>query len=532
MTDFNPTITPLVYTKNEVDSLINKSTNDINGIKGTIETADYNTFCTTKEGNDIFKEVYIYPYVEIRDVKDITINKDTNGLYQITFLNSENKYSYVYLGNDKSVEEGEVVSGEVEGEGFAVGATFYAVIDWYRIPEKSSKTISTNFTSLIDNSKYSPIITHVMQSYKFVKGSLGNAFIRELYLEDLRREEYENGALVSVHAYSFSPSIIPKEFMLSDIERNYKGRWVINFGAKYGGEAYPFKFETTENPESKDVIKGELLSWIDEGKVQYKATMYAVVDWTQIPDGTSVRYGRPLLGGVVQKRLSPIICTANEDVEWSDTFNLNDYKTQGVYNISGERLSSDDNLPITNAASGHSISGQLTVLDASLSDAERCVTQYLKLTNRLGKEGKEYIRTYNRFKDSREEWSLWRELKGTMNLDQISEEELNNYTENGTYEGVINNNDASSAEQIVEKINSFLTALERGNTATLPTGTFFTMEVLNNYAVAKYITQITGGDLPKTIIQRAKCVFPTSQYIEIYRMKVGDEDFDAWSKIK
>ena len=219
-------------------------------------------------------------------------------------------------------------------------------------------------------------------------------------------------------------------------------------------------------------------------------------------------------------------------VKWSESFNLNNYKTQGIYYISGERLSNNDNLPILNSASGHSISGQLTVLDASLSETERCVTQYLKLSNRLGKEGKEYIRTYNRFKDGREEWSLWRELKGTMNLNQISERELNNYTENGTYEGVMNNNDASSAEQVVANITSFLSALDRGNTATLPTGTFFTMEVLNNYAVAKYITQITGGDLPKTIIQRAKCVFPTSQYIEIYRMKVGDEDFDAWSKIK
>ena len=532
MTDFNPTITPLVYTKNEVDSLINNSTAEI---KGTIETANYNTFCTTKEGNDIFKEVYIYPYVEIKDVKEVIIHRNTDGLYQITFLNSENKYSYVYLGSDKSVEEGEVISGEVEGDGFAVGSTFYAVIDWDKIPFGSSKTISTNFTSLIYNSKYSPLITHVMQNYKFVKGSLGNAFIRELYLEDLRREEYdENGVLVSVHAYSSTPSIIPRYFMLSDIERNFEGRWVINFGAKAkdGDMAHPFMYVTTENPENKDVIKGELLSWIDEGKVQYKATMYAVVDWTQIPDGTSVNYGRPLLGGVTQKRLSPIICTANENVEWSDTFNLNNYKTQGIYNISGERLNSNDNLPITNAASGHSISGELTVLDASLSETERCVTQYLKLSNRLGKEGKEYIRTYNRFKDGREEWSLWRELKGTMNLDQISEEELNNYTENGTYEGVINNNDASSAEQIIAKIDSFLTALERGNTVPLPTGTFFTMEVLNNYAVTKYIMQNTGVEIPKTIIQRAKCVFPTYQYIEIYRMDMGDNGFSAWSKIK
>ena len=229
--------------------------------------------------------------------------------------------------------------------------------------------------------------------------------------------------------------------------------------------------------------------------------------------------------------LSPSNILSNR-ITWSESFNLNNYKTQGIYYITGERLLSEyDNLPIMNASPGHTISGQLTVLDASLSDAERCVTQYLRLTNRTGSEGKEYVRTYNKYSDGNDGWSVWREIKQTANLNQISDAMLKGYTENGLYEGVINNNDASSAEQLIADINYFLTVLDRGNSAPLPTGTFFTIEVLNNYAVTKYITQITGGDLPKTIIQRAKCVFPTYQYIEIYRTKIGDEDFGAWTKI-
>lgn len=225
------------------------------------------------------------------------------------------------------------------------------------------------------------------------------------------------------------------------------------------------------------------------------------------------------------KKATPII-------NWSTSFNMNDYKTQGIYYISGERLLSEyDNLPIMNASSGHTISGQLTVLDASLSDAEMCVTQYLKLTNRLGSEGKEYVRTYNRYDDGVEKWSIWKEIKQTANLNQISDAELENCTENGTYEGVINNNDASDAKQIMANIEYFLGALERGNSAPLPTTTFFTMEVLNNYAVTKYMAQILDKEIPKTIIQRAKCVLSTSQYIEIYRMKIGDEVFSAWTKI-
>ena len=268
-------------------------------------SANTSVFCTTKEANDIIKEMYIFPYVATFNVEQITITKEATK-YQMTFKDVNGNYSTAYFGNSYSAINGEVVTATITGNGFATGSTMYAVIRWEAISEKV--TLNTNLTNLINNSKYSPMITHVMQSYKYVYGSLGNAFIRELYLKDLRREEYEGGTLARTHKYSSTLSAIPQVFSLSSISRNVGGKWIINFGATYNERAYPFLFETTTNPENDDIIKKDILCWIGDGSVQFKATMYAVVDWTQITDGTSISYGRPLLSGVTQKKLSPIIC--------------------------------------------------------------------------------------------------------------------------------------------------------------------------------------------------------------------------------
>lgn len=303
-----------------INNLKQKTTTNANDIALINSTANYNTFCTTKEGNEIFKEVYIYPYVDNRNVREIIITKQSTK-YQITFKDSNNSYSYVYLGSNNAVINGEVISCVIQGTGFGSGATMYAVIDWNKVVD--DKPISTNFTSLINDSKYSPIITHVMQSYKFVRGSLGNAFIRELYLENLRRIDKQEDGTSKTHYYSSTPNQIQHSFVLSSINRNVNSTWTINFGAIGTNDSfYPFKYETKENPENSDVIKADILCWIDNGEVQYKATMYAVVDWTQIPDGTSVNYGRPLLSGVVQKKLSPIIYNYIEINKLREELNL------------------------------------------------------------------------------------------------------------------------------------------------------------------------------------------------------------------
>lgn len=218
-----------------------------------------------------------------------------------------------------------------------------------------------------------------------------------------------------------------------------------------------------------------------------------------------------------------------ENIEWSSTFNMNNYKRQGIYYITGERLQSEnDNLPIMNASSGHTINGQLTVLDASLSDTEQCITQYLKLTNRLGSEGKEYIRTYNKYSNGSEGWSAWRELKQTTNLNQISDAELKNYTENGMYEGVImNGSDISWIENAIEKF--FADLPMSGGAEPIPSGTLFTMDVLNNYAVVRAASQM-GIAVERSVTQRAKLLLITGQYVEIQRTLQGDV-WSGWKMI-
>lgn len=103
-------------------------------------------------------------------------------------------------------------------------------------------------------------------------------------------------------------------------------------------------------------------------------------------------------------------------VTWDSTKNMNDFKTQGVYEIYGERTVKTDNLPITNEGEGHSIAARLTVVASTLQPAnnEICVTQFLQLSNRIGGEGSTYIRTYNENNNSMNGWSPWQKQIGMV----------------------------------------------------------------------------------------------------------------------
>ena len=103
-------------------------------------------------------------------------------------------------------------------------------------------------------------------------------------------------------------------------------------------------------------------------------------------------------------------------IVWDASSNMNDFKTPGVYDIYGERTRQDDNLPILNASSGHSIAARLTVVASTLQPAnnEICVTQFLQLSNRVGGEGATYVRTYNKNNNSMNGWSAWQKQMGMV----------------------------------------------------------------------------------------------------------------------
>lgn len=105
-------------------------------------------------------------------------------------------------------------------------------------------------------------------------------------------------------------------------------------------------------------------------------------------------------------------------VTWNASSNMNDFKTPGVYDIYGERTRQDDNLPILNASSGHSIAARLTVVASTLqpNNAEICITQFLQLSNRIGGEGNTYVRTYNQNNGAvtGSAWSPWQKQMGMV----------------------------------------------------------------------------------------------------------------------
>ena len=128
------------------------------------------------------------------------------------------------------------------------------------------------------------------------------------------------------------------------------------------------------------------------------------------------------------------------NVIWDESSNINTYTTAGVYNIKGQRtMSSDeDNLPITNRGGGHTIHARLLVLDSSIESEtnsdDKCITQILSMSNRVGGDGKIYIRTaQGRTKDELT-WENWAELQTNVNVGQVST--LDTLIDNGIYSGV------------------------------------------------------------------------------------------------
>lgn len=130
-----------------------------------------------------------------------------------------------------------------------------------------------------------------------------------------------------------------------------------------------------------------------------------------IPAATPERAG--VMSAKDKRKLEAVGATK---IVWDASSNMNDFKTPGVYDIYGERTRQDDNLPILNASSGHSIAARLTVVASTLQPAnnEICVTQFLQLSNRVGGEGATYVRTYNKNNNSMNGWSAWQKQMGMV----------------------------------------------------------------------------------------------------------------------
>lgn len=193
-------------------------------------------------------------------------------------------------------------------------------------------------------------------------------------------------------------------------------------------------------------------------------------------------------------------------VTWNSSSNMNNFRTPGIYDIYGERTRQDDNLPIQNASSGHSIAAKLTVVASTLQPAndEICITQFLQLSNRIGEEGNMYVRTYNQNNGSitGAAWSPWQKQMGMVetlinsNTETVGQEiftgaaqkvgeGLNGMIDNGMYSGIYIDNILYTGNGNYYALTSQPTFVET-----------FVLVVINDYAATgklnlpRHITQL------------------------------------------
>ena len=155
-------------------------------------------------------------------------------------------------------------------------------------------------------------------------------------------------------------------------------------------------------------------------------------------------------------------------IVWSSTHHIDHFVAAGTYNISGQRTNAADGLPIANAASGHSINARLVVLDSSIPDSskesDKCITQVLILSNRVGNDGDIYVRT-GRAADTAhliagKGWGTWGKLQQNIEVGQTAS--LDGYIDNGIYSGVYTNGSTFFETFVMVVINNYAIAAATG----------------------------------------------------------------------
>lgn len=218
-------------------------------------------------------------------------------------------------------------------------------------------------------------------------------------------------------------------------------------------------------------------------------------------------------------------------VTWDSNSNMNDFKEAGVYEIYGERTRQDDNLPILNASSGHSIAARLTVVASTLqpNNTEICVTQFLQLSNRIGGEGNMYVRTYNENNNSMNGWSPWQKQMGMVetlinsNDATVGQEifsnaaskigdGLNSMIDNGMYSGIYIDNLTYTGTNSLYYLSAQPTFVET-----------FVLVVINDYAASGKL------NLPRHITQLKYAVDAITGQSTVKKRVGTSNDTISWS---
>lgn len=189
------------------------------------------------------------------------------------------------------------------------------------------------------------------------------------------------------------------------------------------------------------------------------------------------RCGNRSAGGCLWGSWSPVVKAADiqkfekhlpTEVAWGAASNINSYVEAGTYIIKGERLSTNDGLPIANSSPGHTIAARLVVLNSSISGTgdsqDKCVTQILTLSNRTGGDGDVYIRTGSSSSINRlvggNGWEQWGKLQQNIEVGQVTS--LDGFTGNGVYSGVYTNGSTFFETFVMVVINNYAVAGKTG----------------------------------------------------------------------
>ena len=175
-------------------------------------------------------------------------------------------------------------------------------------------------------------------------------------------------------------------------------------------------------------------------------------------------------------------------IDWTDgTYHVNQLLFHPVYEITGQRVTRNDGLPILNYNNGHTIYGKLFVLNSSINDNELCYTQVLMLSNRIGGDGHTYIRTGRiQAKDSATidaltavnspYWGTWESsvtTRGVLNIGSYID--LNKMLDNGLYTAIVQN-------PITLKVADHVSQAS-GKSITLEIGEGILVFTINNYSI-------------------------------------------------
>ena len=159
---------------------------------------------------------------------------------------------------------------------------------------------------------------------------------------------------------------------------------------------------------------------------------------------------------------------ANNPTEWTGSSHIDRFITPGTYSISGLRTNVADGLPIANAASGHTFHARLVVLDSSITGSgkasDKCITQILALSNRVGGDGDIYVRTGRAASEGQlacgNGWGAWGKLQQNIEVGQATS--LNAYIDNGIYSGVYTNGTTFFETFVMLVLNSYAIASATG----------------------------------------------------------------------